>query len=106
MKGQGRHNKMLNMEEKITLSKLLDAEPNCLTKSERNAISKALYAIQDHSQQIYWKEDMSLKCPHCGHVYDTVAYLNITECDNKCYECGGKYDVRDLSKGVLRDERR
>jgi len=44
-------------------------------------------------QQIYWKDDMMLECPHCGHVYDTRAYLNITEVDNECYKCGGKYDV-------------
>ena len=84
---------MLNLEEKATLSKLLDAEPTVLTKNERIAISKALYTSSDYSQQIYWKDDMTLECPHCGHVNDTVAYLNITESDTECYECGGAYEV-------------
>lgn len=84
---------MLNIEDKAILHNLLDAEPNVLTKNERIAISKVLYTSPNYIRQIHWKEDMILECPHCGHVDETTAYLNITECNNECDVCGEKYDV-------------
>ena len=38
-----------------------------------------------------WKEEMTLKCPYCGHIMETTAYLNIE--DSSCDKCNKNFEV-------------